>query len=131
MTEMTPYEFFDAFVYWDYKDWQDERNSIRKAFHAAVSASHLADYYCRYHQRTNAAFQLRYGDDWLKDDGLTKFRCALQERELLFKPIHDMALAFKHLYPRARCDVSSGGEIENVQCDDLEIDHDLIETASL
>jgi hypothetical protein len=108
---MTPDVFYEGFVLMDYEDWKRDHTSIRLAFHVAVSAFHLADHYCRYHQRTNTAFRQRFGKEWLKDDGLDKFVEALINRHPSFKPIHDMATAYKHLYTRSRCSVLSGGAI--------------------
>jgi hypothetical protein len=121
---MTPDEFFDGFVLEDYDEWNEEQSSIRKSFHVAVSASHLSDHYCRYHQRKSVAFQRRFGKYWLKDEGVIAFKCALSKRQPLFKPIHHMATAYKHLYTRTSCDVSSSGAIESIKSGSLNIDHD-------
>jgi hypothetical protein len=121
MAGMKPFEFYDAFVWVDYWDWQQEPHSMRKAFHVAVSSFHLADHYCRYHQRSSATFQKRFGTDWKNNDGLVKFQKALEKREPSFEPIHNMATAYKHLYTRARCDISSAGSIQFLKCDGLTI----------
>jgi hypothetical protein len=121
MAGVKPYEFYDAFVWVDYFDWQQDPHSLRKAFHVAVSSFHLADHYCRYYQRNSSTFQKRFGTDWESDDGLKKFQKALRKREPSFKPIHDMATAYKHLYTRGRCDVSSAGSIELFKGDRLTI----------
>jgi hypothetical protein len=121
MAGMRPYEFYDAFVRVDYWDWQQEPHCMRKAFHVAVSAFHLADHYCRYHQRSSKTFQKRFGTDWESDDGLKKFQNALRKREPSFKPIQDMAIAYKHLYTRGHCNISSAGSIEFLECNGLTI----------
>lgn len=124
MSGMTPYYFYDAFVSADYSDWESEKDSIRKAFHVAISASHLADHYCRYYQRKNAKFRQRYGEDATEDKGLRKFQVRLRRKQPSFKIIQDMANAYKHLYTRGSCDVSSSGAIEYVKYGSKIIDHD-------
>ena len=44
-----------------------------------------------------------------------EFRKALRKRQPLFKPIHDMANAYKHLYTRTSCDISSAGSIQTLK----------------
>jgi hypothetical protein len=121
MAGMEPDEFYEAFVKVDHEDWQDEPHSMRKAFHVAVSAFHLADHFCRYHQRTTPTFRKRFGADWEDDDGLKEFQKVLRKEWRSFKAIQDMATAYKHLYTRARCEVSSAGSIEFLEYDGLTI----------
>ena len=94
MTAMSPDEFYCGFVLEDYDDWKDTPESIRRGFHLAVSAFHLADHYFQYHARHNPAFAQKYNK-------LEKFQAALTQRSPAFKTIQDMAIAYKHLYPRA------------------------------
>jgi hypothetical protein len=122
MPEMIPYDFYEGFLYPDYEDWKADPVSIRRAFHVAVSAFHLADHYCRYHQRRDTAFAQKYQEK--HDQGLKEFQEALRHRTPSFKTIQDMANAYKHLYTRASCSILSGGAIENVKFDDETIDND-------
>ena len=45
---MTPYQFFESFVEGNYHDALENPGCVRRAFNAAVSASHLADHYFTY-----------------------------------------------------------------------------------
>jgi hypothetical protein len=123
MAAMSPNDFYEGFVYEDFSDWKDEPESIRKAFHVAVSAFHLADHYCRYHQIRSPTFQKLYGKDAIRDEGQNKFQEALRNRQPLFAVIQDMATAYKHLYTRSRCPISSGGSIEYVKYEGNSIEH--------
>jgi hypothetical protein len=42
---MTPYSFFEAFVEGNALDCHEDPGDVRRAFNAAVSASHVADQY--------------------------------------------------------------------------------------
>jgi hypothetical protein len=116
MPELKPSEFYEAFVVGNYEDWKEQPNSIRRAFNVAVSAFHLADHYWEYFQRRSADFSRRYSC-------IRELQDALVRREPFFKVIHDVAIAYKHLYPRAKnCSILSGGAIvESVQYEDNEI----------
>jgi hypothetical protein len=107
MAEMTPDGFFEGFVLKDYGDWKSEPHSIRKAFHAAVSAFHLADHYFSYYHRHNKTFSTKYKK-------LELYQAALKRETPSFKLIQDMANAYKHLYTRVSCSILSGGAIEYV-----------------
>lgn len=85
MAAMSPYAFYEGFVYEDFSDWKDEPESIRKAFHVAVSAFHLADHYCRYHQIRSPTFQKLYGKDAIRDEGLNKFPRGAQESAAIIR----------------------------------------------
>lgn len=122
MSGMTPDEFYEGFLCEDYADWKAEPTSIRRAFHAAVSAFHLADHYCRYHQLRDTAFAQRYKEK--NDQGLRDFQETLRRRTPFFKIIQDMANAYKHLYTRASCSISSGGAIETIEFDNETVDHE-------
>jgi hypothetical protein len=115
MPGMTPSDFFEGFLFEDYADWKNEPTSIRRGFHVAVSAFHLADHYFRYHARMNPAFAAKY-------NSLNKFQAALTRRTPSFKVIQDIANAYKHLYTRASCSISSGGSVESVNLDGREIE---------
>lgn len=123
MVGMTPYEFYDVFLSENYEDWKNEPDSIRKAFNVAVSAFHLADHYCLFHQRKSAAFLQRYKEK--NDVGLNEFRSDLELCQPLFKVIRDMANAYKHLYTRGTtCSIDSTGAIECVEYNGESIEQD-------
>jgi hypothetical protein len=107
MVEMTPDGFFEGLVLEDYEDWKNDPHSIRKSFHSAVSAFHLADHYFNYYHRHNQKFSTKYKK-------LENYQTALKRRTTSFKVIQDMANAYKHLYTRGSCSILSGGAIENV-----------------
>jgi hypothetical protein len=122
MSGMAPWEFHEVFVSEDYADWQDDPDSLRKAMHLAVSAGHLADHYCRFHQRHNPEFEQKYPGPESDDKGLNQFLAALYKREPMFKLIRHMANAYKHLYTRSSCSVSSGGAIEYLEHEEMRLD---------
>jgi len=50
---MTPDAYFEAFVQDNYSDYVENPGSVRRAFNAAVSASHLADHYFEYYKKND------------------------------------------------------------------------------
>ena len=121
MPGMTPYEFYEGFVFPNYSDWQKEPTSVRLAFNTAVAAFHLADHYCRYFQNEDADFLQRYGEG---EDGLKEFQATLVLRQSDFKTIQDMANAYKHLYTRTSCSIASGGAITCIEYEGDKIEAD-------
>jgi len=119
MRGMSPQDSYLAFVSEDYKDWQAEPSSIRRGFHLAVSAFHLAEHYFRYYQRHSPEFACRY-----KKGDLKAFREALTKKTPSFKVIEEMAITYKHLYPRASCSIASTGAIEVLSSGKLGIEQD-------
>ncbi len=105
---MHPVEFFDCFVLWDFEDWKAEPQDLRKAFHVAVSAFHLADHYQQFYARQDSAFAGRYP----RPAVLHK---VLAERAPHFRVVQGVATAYKHLYTRTQCEVSSGGSLTFVE----------------
>ena len=120
MSEMTPSDFYYGFVKQDYYDWKSDRSSVRKAFHVATSAVHLADHYFRYHRKRDLGFAAGYPTDETK--GLQRFQDEIIAECPAFKLIQDVTNTLKHLYPRARCDISSAGSIEGIETDDCAIE---------
>ncbi|MET3524473.1 hypothetical protein [Mesorhizobium abyssinicae] len=107
MAGMTPSEFLEGFAQEDYWEWEQSKGSLRAAFHAAISASHLADHYYRFHARMNPH----------KVASFPTFNHFLEHLKTAcppFKVIRDMANAYKHLYTKASCDVASGGSVHRV-----------------
>src|SRR5690606_39843307 len=50
---MTPTQFFESFVEGNQFDCEENPGCVRRAFNAAVSASHLADHYFEFSRRNN------------------------------------------------------------------------------
>src|SRR5688500_10405805 len=94
---MTPFEFLESFVQGNLEDCQEAPGSVRRAFNAAVSASHLADHWYSYNQRHNP--QLVMGFKGLGN--YVEHLC--QETSGAFRDLRSVANAYKHLYT----DVSS------------------------
>jgi hypothetical protein len=81
---------------WTMPDWDAQPDSIRLAFHVAVSGFHLADHYCRYHQRQVPAFARKYPEK--NDQGLKDFQEALKRKTPAFKVIQDMRAGLGNLH---------------------------------
>jgi len=89
---MTPEEFLKAFVLGNYEDCLQYTGCVRRAFNAAVSASHLADHYFTYykkHDQSKVKSFNKIGDfvEYLSNN--TK-GC--------FRDIRSISNAYKHLY---------------------------------
>ncbi len=59
---MTPPEYFDEFVEGNARDYREDTGSVRRAFNAAVSASHMADHTHEYSARHVGELALRFPD---------------------------------------------------------------------
>jgi hypothetical protein len=115
---MVPSEFYEGFVLQDFFDWEEQPSSLRRAMHLSISAGHLADHYCRYHQRHSPQFEQIFPGPPTDDKGLKLFLPVLYKREPTFQTIRHMANALKHLYTRATCNVASGGAVWQLVDDD-------------
>jgi hypothetical protein len=124
---MTPHQFFEGFVQGNYDDCEQHPGSIRHAFNAAVSASHLADHYFVYygkHFPSKVSSFAKIGDfvEYLSN-----------ETGGCFRDIRSISNAYKHLYtsadPRrgAYSSISSTGAIETVTLNDADGDVQRIE----
>lgn len=89
---MTPYQFFEAFVEPNYEDCAQNPGCVRRAFNAAVSASHLADHYFTYFQT----------HDPVKNNGIKNIGEFVEhlskETSGCFCDIRSISNAYKHLY---------------------------------
>lgn len=117
---MTPYQFFDAFVRGNHEDCQQNPGCIRRAFNAAVSASHLADHYWAYNENNDPS-KIK----GLKNIG--KFVEYLSTQSSgSFQDIRSISNAYKHLYTSidhkksVYSSISSTGAIEGIQLKDSE-----------
>lgn len=89
---MTPQQFLESFVDPNLCDCESQPGDVRRAFNAAVSASHLADHYFKYHHRHNPHVVQGFSD-------LGSFIANLDlATGGAFKDIRSIANAYKHLY---------------------------------
>ena len=111
---MTPEQFFEAFVRGNYEDCQQHPGCVRRAFNAAVSASHLADHHLAYYElhdppRTKSFKSI---GDYVEHLSRKTGGC--------FRDIRSISNAYKHLYtsrdPKkaVHSSVSSAGAIESI-----------------
>jgi hypothetical protein len=114
---MTPGDFLEYFVDANADDCHAMPGDIRRAFNAAVAASHFADHFFAYSKRHNPDAVAHYSSfDAFLDDLSTATGGA-------FRDIRSIANAYKHLYTRVGenstyCAVSSAGSIESVEIAD-------------
>ena len=111
---MTPDEFFEAFVRGNHEDCQQHPGCIRRAFNAAVSASHLADHYLAYYQKHDQSKVRSFKTigDFVEYLSNNTGGC--------FRDIRSISNAYKHLYtsidPKksVHSSISSTGTIESI-----------------
>lgn len=125
---MTPDQFFEAFVRGNHEDCQQHPDCIRRAFNAAVSASHLADHYFEYYQKHDQSrvksFKNNIGNFLEYLSNATGGR---------FRDIRSISNAYKHLYtlidPKkaAHSSISSTGAIESVSFVDEDAEVKMLE----
>ena len=124
---MTPYQFLEAFVEPNFDDCSQHPGCVRRAFNAAISASHLADHYFTY-------FKIH---DPLKIKGIKNFGDFLKhlskETGGCFRDIRSISNAYKHLYtskdPKhaVHSSVSSTLAIESIELTDEDAEISKIE----
>ena len=111
---MTPSQYFESFVEGNLEDCHAHPGCIRRAFNAAVAASHLADHYF--------AFNFRHNPQAVSAFLTIGPYVAFLESQTggAFRDIRSIANAYKHLYtdidPRraAQSNVSSSGSIDSI-----------------
>ena len=106
---MTPEDYFDSFVKENYDDYWANKGSIRLAFNAAVSASHMADHYYYYNKKY----------DLLKVKSFNRLRDFINflsvETNDCFRDIWSISNAYKHLYAtNIYVTITSPGAIERI-----------------
>jgi hypothetical protein len=112
---MDPEQYYTAFVLGNYEDCTTNPACLRRAFNAAVSASHLADHYFAYNKRHAPQLVAEYPSNSVFLRHIEKVT------NNAFKDIRSIANAYKHLYEDrkagkpANWSVSSGGSLESVQ----------------
>ena len=119
---MTPEEYYEAFTLGNYEDFKENPRCVRRAFNAAIAASHLADHYFNYYKKQGSPRVSMYGSignyvEYIS--GNTKG---------YFRDIRSIANAYKHLYTginkshAKHSSISSAGTIERAQFIDEEIE---------
>ncbi len=117
---MTPDQFFESFVEGNLLDCHDSPGDIRRAFNAAVAASHFADQYFTFNKRhkptTVSAF-----------DNIGAFVEHLSiQTNAAFKDIRSISNAYKHLYTNidkkkaVYSSIDSTGSIDSIELSDNE-----------
>jgi hypothetical protein len=104
---MNPKYYYDNFVKPNFNEFCNDEGSIRRAFNAVVSLSHMTDNYFNYYKRREDARVARFNK-------LEDFRVYLSDLTPYFNDVQSMANAYKHLYTnsgRAHVTVESGGAI--------------------
>jgi len=112
---MTPQAFFAAFVEPNYFDCVDNPACVRRAFNAAVSASHLVDQYFEFYKRNDPQLvkDFRTLGEFVEHVS-TKTNGA-------FRDIRSISNAYKHLYtdtdPRRsiHASVASTGAVDSIE----------------
>ncbi|MCX6238413.1 MAG: hypothetical protein NTY07_12795 [Bacteroidia bacterium] len=114
---MTPEDFFESFVIGNYEDCQQHTGCVRRAFNAAVSASHLADHYFTYNKNHNPSKVNSFNTigDFVEHLSKNTSGC--------FRDIRSISNVYKHLYesndPKkaVHSSISSTGAIEKISFD--------------
>jgi len=89
---MTPEQFFESFVEGNLFDCRDDPGDIRRAFNAAVAASHFADQYFEYNKRYCSNLVSAY-------ENIGPFiQCLESLTNGAFRDIRSISNAYKHLY---------------------------------
>lgn len=119
---MNPDRFLEVFVQGNLWDCHDDPGDLRRAFNAAVSASHLADVYYEYNRRHDPAAVASF----------PRLRDFVEHLAMAtsgdFRDLRSISNAYKHLYTaphrRVHSTVLSGGALERVriEAEDVEVD---------
>jgi len=112
---MTPTQFFESFVEGNQLDCEENPGCVRRAFNAAVSASHLADHYFEFNRRENPDAVKHFPN-------IGKFvEHVSNQTSGAFRDVRSIANAYKHLYTdadskhAAHSHVNSCGSIETIE----------------
>jgi hypothetical protein len=111
---MTPSQYFESFVEGNHEDCHEHPGCVRRAFNAAVAASHLADHFFAFNFRHHRQVVEAYPT-------IGPFVAHLEAQTGgAFRDIRSIANAYKHLYtdidPRraAQSNVTSSGSIDSI-----------------
>jgi hypothetical protein len=108
---MTPDEYFSTFVQGNHGDCLADPGCVRRAFNAAVSATHMADHYFAYTSR----HQPRKVAAYAKLEAFIEYVEA--QTDGCFRDIKSIANAYKHLYERqgrTKWSIASAGAINSI-----------------
>lgn len=109
---MIPEDFLETFVQGNYEDFLQYPGCVRRAFNAAVSASHLADHYFKYYKKYDPSKV----DSFKKIGDFVKYLS--NKTNGSFKDIRSISNAYKHLYEDPKTavysSISSTGAIESI-----------------
>ena len=119
---MTPEQFFESFVEWNFADFSEQPGAIRRGVTAAVSVSHLADHYFFHAKRYRPELVVQF-----HNLGIFVEHLSLQTAGA-FRDVRSVSNVYKHLYTdKGRLSqyssVSSCGAIESLK---VESDEDLL-----
>lgn len=118
---MTPEDYYEAFTLGNYYDFINNPGCVRRAFNAAIAASHLADCYYYFYSKNDPERVSKYTE-------LYKFRDYISNNtDNYFRDIHSIANAYKHLYTGNQkhpenSTISSAGTIESIGFIDEEVE---------
>ena len=122
-TPMTPDEYYELFVLENYEDFKNNKGSLRHAFNAAVSLTHMADHYYKYNKNHNKSKikQFIKGGQYYNEFHTKNMKCLTvlqiyisKQTDDAFNVVRGISNAYKHLYNAddKHSDVSSAGSIE-------------------
>jgi hypothetical protein len=111
---MTPSQYFESFVEGNLGDCHADPGCVRRAFNAAVSASHLADHFHTFNSRNNPQTVAAFPSIGQYVEYLTN------KTGGAFRDIRSISNAYKHLYtdvgPMAvHSNIDSSGAIESIE----------------
>ncbi|HDY90476.1 MAG TPA: hypothetical protein ENH82_20455 [bacterium] len=125
---MNPDDFYELFVLSNYEDFENNKESIRHAFNASLSLSHMADHYFEYNKKHNKSKveQFIKGGEYyevinknrkkkLKDISVFKIYISEQTNDD-YNSIRSISNAYKHLYTAkdTYSDVTSAGSVMTI-----------------
>jgi hypothetical protein len=108
-------QFFESIVEGNSSDSREHPGCVRRAFNAAVSASHMADHNWEYsrRQRSGSASRFVNVNDYVQH--------LAEQTGGAFRDVRSIANAYKHLYSkRTDSTVSSAGAIVSVDLTDVD-----------
>jgi hypothetical protein len=112
---MKPDEYFEVFVLGNQEDSVANPGCLRRAFNAAVSASHMADHYFAFYSRHNPVLV----SQWPRNAAFVRY--VIQQTQGAFGDVRSISNAYKHLYEDrknghpAQWTIDSSGSLESVQ----------------
>ena len=118
---MTPEEYLESFVEGNRSDCHDDPGCVRRAFNAAVSASHLADHFFTFNKRHAPEIVSAFNSIGTYVEHLSL------KTNGAFRDIRSIANAYKHLYTDSESSldsystVNSSGAIDSIEINDSDL----------